>query len=193
MSTTFPDDEPPRIEQHNHGPGPFIGRDNYGTINNAIDETTKKVLRKLSHEAPALADLLEQALQDGIVSPDAAYALEYAARNINQDVAESLAIAGRNINEDVATSLSCAAESLKDSLEKINAAPFGFDMMPAPNDSYDLTDKLSAAASDIKSHISRTSLSLQVQRQVDWRPTFWAFFVGLAIGMIIIGVFWIKS
>lgn len=43
MPVTFPDDEPSRSEQHNYGPGTFIGGDNYGTIN-AIDATTRKVL-----------------------------------------------------------------------------------------------------------------------------------------------------
>src|SRR5690242_2213708 len=100
-STGHSGDGESRIEQHNHGPGAFVGRDNYGTIN-TIDPTTRKILKKLSTEAPALAKLLQKALQDGVVSPDVVHALELAARNINEDVANALFLAGRNINEDIA-------------------------------------------------------------------------------------------
>ncbi len=104
--------EGPR-EQHNHGPGPLIGRDNYGDIRyEMLDPKTKTALAKLSKDAPGLAKLLTQALHDGIISPDAVAALESAVRNINEDVAEALMIAGKNINEDVAESLWFAGKNI---------------------------------------------------------------------------------
>ena len=87
-------------EQHNHGPGPLIGRDNYGDIRyEMFDPKTKTALAKLSKDAPGLAKLLTQALHDGIISPDVVAALESAVRNINEDVAGRM-IAGKNINEE---------------------------------------------------------------------------------------------
>jgi hypothetical protein len=107
---SFSDDRLYRVQQNNHG-GAFVGRDNYGTIS-TIDETTKAMLAKLSHDAPALAELLRKAVQDGVVSPDLVHALEVAARNINTDVAEALWTAGRNINADVAETLLSASSDL---------------------------------------------------------------------------------
>jgi hypothetical protein len=102
-------------EQHNHGSGPFIGRDNFGNIRyELLDPKTKIVLAKLSTDAPALAKLLTTALRDGVISPDVVAALESAVRNINEDVASSLRLAGQNINEDVAWSLRRAGENINE-------------------------------------------------------------------------------
>lgn len=101
------------LEQHNHGAGPFIGRDNYGDIRyEALDSKTKAVLAKLSKDAPALAGLLTKALRDGIISPDTVAALESAVRSINEDVASALIFAAQNINEDVAGSLLHASKNI---------------------------------------------------------------------------------
>jgi hypothetical protein len=56
MTITPPgDDRPGPI--FNTGSGTAIGRDNYGTINAPIDDTTRKLLAKLAGEAPDLARL----------------------------------------------------------------------------------------------------------------------------------------
>ncbi|MBS2545305.1 hypothetical protein KGQ19_00335 [Catenulispora sp. NL8] len=102
ISTSFSEDDPPP-EQNNHGSGTFIGRDNYGPIQ-AVDAKTKELLAKILVEAPALGKLLERALREGVISPDIASAISYAAHSINEDVAASLYVASRRINEDVADS-----------------------------------------------------------------------------------------
>lgn len=100
-------------EQNNYGPGPLIGRDNYGDIRyETLDSKTKAVLAKLSKDAPALAGLLTKALRDGIISPDTVAALESAVRSINEDVASALVFAAQNINEDVADSLWRAGKNI---------------------------------------------------------------------------------
>lgn len=112
--------EGPR-EQHNHGSGPFIGRDNYGEIRyETLDPKTKAVLAKLSKDAPPLAKLLTKALRDGVISPDVVTALESAVRNINEDVAEALLIAGKNINEDVADKIFRAGETLSEATDRLD-------------------------------------------------------------------------
>ena len=104
--------EGPR-EQHNNGPGTFVGRDNYGPIRNELlDPETRATLAKLSKDAPELASILKKALRDGVISPDAVAALESAVRNINMDVAEALMLAGQNINEDVAEWLMDAGRNI---------------------------------------------------------------------------------
>ncbi|KUN94079.1 hypothetical protein [Streptomyces caeruleatus] len=112
MATTRPEGEGAH-EQHNHGSGTFIGRDNYGDVHNEmVDPKTKALLAKMTVQAPSLAKLLDQALRDGVISPDTVNALARAARNINEDVASALREAGRNINEDVARSLMFAGKSI---------------------------------------------------------------------------------
>jgi hypothetical protein len=100
-------------EQHNYGPGTFIGGDNHGLIRNELlDPKTKATLAKLSKDAPDLASILKKALRDGVISRDAVAALEGAVRSINMDVAEALLLAGRNINEDVAEQLMYAGQNI---------------------------------------------------------------------------------
>jgi hypothetical protein len=100
-------------EQNNYGPGAFIGRDNYGDISyEMVDPQTKSMLAKLSEDAPDLAKLLREALNDGVISPDVAEALMFAVRNINEDVAEALLVAGHNINADVASVLESAGQNI---------------------------------------------------------------------------------
>jgi hypothetical protein len=102
-------------EQHNHGPGTFIGGDNYGPISHEmLDPQTKSMLAKLPKDAPELALLLRKALRDGIISPDVAEALMLAVRNINEDVADALLVAGQNINEDVAVDLRIAGQNINE-------------------------------------------------------------------------------
>lgn len=128
-----------------------------------------------------------------MVSPDAAYALEYAARNINQDVAESLAIAGRNINEDVATSLHIAADSIRDSLTRIESISYNLNITAPFNESEELEGKLESSVERIKHHVDQVIRTSQVRTEVAWRPTLYAFFIGLGVGAILIGIFWAKS
>jgi hypothetical protein len=99
---TGPRPEQPSLTlQNNYGSGTLIGRDNYGRIE-IMDAETKAVLSKLSKEAPALGRLLSKALQDGIISPEVAFALGTVTRSINEDVASLLLTASRSINEDIA-------------------------------------------------------------------------------------------
>ncbi|MFJ9950087.1 hypothetical protein [Kitasatospora sp. NPDC091207] len=101
------------MEQHNHGSGVFVGHNNFGPIHHqAVDPETKRLLAKMSRDAPALAGLLGKALRDGVISPEIVATLAGAARNINEDVAYALRMAGENINEDVAHSLRMAGENI---------------------------------------------------------------------------------
>jgi hypothetical protein len=186
-------------EQHNHGSGPFIGRDNYGSIRyEALDAKTRAVIAKLSKDAPALASLLEKALRDGVISPRAVLALESAVRNINEDVANSLMLAGRNINEDVANSLrfagtrinvdvadriSYAAKDLATAAEQV----YGFEgqrnlheITEAANAIKDATANMIAAASEQTEWAATPSSSLRA----DWRTRFRVFLWGAALGFL---------
>jgi hypothetical protein len=135
MVVSRPEQESPR-QQHNHGSGTFVGGHNYGRIE-MVDTQTKAVLAKLSREAPALGELLSKALRDGVISPEAVFAIESAARSINLDVAQSLWMAsqringdvaellmraGERINPDVADQISFATQGLKETADKIENA-----------------------------------------------------------------------
>ncbi|WP_322871096.1 hypothetical protein [Streptomyces goshikiensis] len=102
-------------EQHNHGDGAFVGGDNHGEIHiEAVDAVTKGLLRDISSSSPALARLLEKAMDDGLISAETAGLLAVVARSINEDVAEMLMSAARNINEDVAGLLVHASRSINE-------------------------------------------------------------------------------
>ncbi|GLX02183.1 hypothetical protein [Microtetraspora sp. NBRC 16547] len=190
-----PEGEPSRVEQHNHGAGAFVGRDNYGTIN-AIDKTTQAILEKLSQEAPALARLLRKALRDGVVSPDVVHALEYAARNINEDVANALLFAGKNINEDVARRLLDAGTKISEAREfavRVERALEGFERISGTlgslTQSYgrdSLIDQLNETVDSIRIHADRVEGVVTpppVQIVVNWKPTFYAFVFGFLAGI----------
>ncbi|MGW4896074.1 hypothetical protein ACWEQL_28045 [Kitasatospora sp. NPDC004240] len=111
------DSEPQRYitEQHNHGGGAFVGGDNHGEIRiEAVDAKTKALLRKISKDSPALLQLLEEALGDGIISLETAGLLAIAARSINEDVAVMLTRASYSINEDVAGMLTRAGYNINE-------------------------------------------------------------------------------
>lgn len=115
MTSAVPEPERHIAEQHNHGDGAFVGRDNHGEIRiEAVDAKTKALLRKISKDSPALAELLEEALDDGVISPDTASLLALAARSINEDVAHTLMRASHSINEDVAALLMRASHSINE-------------------------------------------------------------------------------
>lgn|GEM_PF-5167309 len=95
--------------QTNSGSGVFVGRDLHI---GEIDPKTKAVLHKLAKQTPALASVVERALHEGLISPDAVYTLTTAARNINEDVAGMLWRASQCINEDVAGALTRAGENI---------------------------------------------------------------------------------
>ena len=137
----------PSYNQINNGSGTFIAGHNYGTVQ-TLDAKTKRVLDKLSVEAPALARLLHKALRDGLISPDIASSLEMAARNLNWDVAEALYTAGENINIDVAMALSHAGDNINpQTAARIDAAVERLSKLAAQIDqSHDTADKLSKAA-----------------------------------------------
>ncbi|MFJ2861597.1 hypothetical protein [Kitasatospora sp. NPDC087314] len=102
--------------QNNYGNGAFIGGDQHGDINihHEIDPKTKATLAKLGKSAPRLSQMLENALRDGIISPDTASQLSVAARSINEDVADRLTYASHRINEDVAGLLTHASRSINE-------------------------------------------------------------------------------
>ncbi|MFI9630442.1 hypothetical protein [Streptomyces sp. NPDC052042] len=115
MTSSVPEPERHVTEQHNHGDGAFVGGDNHGEIRiEAVDAKTKALLRKVSKDSPALAELLEEALDDGLISPDTASLLALAAGSINEDVAHSLSRAAQSINEDVAALLTRASHSINE-------------------------------------------------------------------------------
>ncbi|MEU3350958.1 hypothetical protein [Streptomyces sp. NPDC037389] len=115
MAGTDPEPQRHIIEQHNHGDGAFVGGDNHGEIHvEAVDAKTKALLRKICKDSPALVRLLEEAMEDGVISPDTAGLLAVAARSINEDVAAMLIHASRSINEDVAGMLTHASYSINE-------------------------------------------------------------------------------
>jgi hypothetical protein len=98
-------------EQHNHGSGTFVGRDNRGIIvhNETLDQKTKTTMERL-------AALLRETLHIGFISPDVAEALKLVVQNINEDVADQLWFAGRNINENVAELLWQAGRNINENV-----------------------------------------------------------------------------
>lgn len=115
MTTDAPTPQEPRTVQNNFG-GAFVGRDHHGNINihNEIDPQTKATLTKLGKSAPALSQMLEKALRDGVISPDTVSQLSLAARSINEDVADQISRASHRINEDVAGLLTHASQSINE-------------------------------------------------------------------------------
>lgn len=208
----------------NTGPGTAIGRDNYGTINAPIDETTKRILAKLATEAPDLARLVRTALDKGIVPPGLIYALERAAWAINEDVALMLQGAASNINEDVALMLQGAASNIngdvvlqlqraadqikegadtttrllgsgtsefRDLVERLEQASTSWAEVQQAYTGYGVVHQLSQIAEDIKRHadvIERVVEPPPAQIIVNWRPTLWAFVIGIIVGMIFLVV-----
>ncbi|MEW1867759.1 hypothetical protein AB0420_06145 [Streptomyces caelestis] len=111
-----------RHVQINYGDGAFVGRDHHGDINihHEIDPQTRVTLTKIGRIAPGLSQMLEQALRDGVISPETASQLSLAARSINEDIAGQISRASRSINEDVAHQLCHAAEQLSSASKKLD-------------------------------------------------------------------------
>jgi hypothetical protein len=193
----------------NTGPGTVIGRDNYGTINSPIDDTTKKILAKLATEAPDLARVVRTALDKGIVPPGLVYALERAAWAINEDVAVMLQGAARNINEDVAIQLGYAANQIKEGadttarllgsgtsdfrslVERLERACASLTEVQQAYVGYGVIHQLSQVAEEIKHRADVIEGAVEpppAQIIVNWRPTFWAFITGIIVGMVILAV-----
>lgn len=151
MVISQPTGDSPIYRQTNSGPGTFIGGNNYGTVE-TMDGRTKAVLNKLASEAPGLAKLLTRALHDGVISTEAVFAMEMAARNLNWDVAEALYTAGRNINPDVAQMLSWAGDNINAQVaEKLSHAANQFEAFS--NDLYQtqaIAQSLVAAVAEIR-------------------------------------------
>lgn len=207
MGATYSDDKHPPYEQHNEGDGIFIGRDNYGPIQH-LDAATKEILKRLSREAPALAEMIRRAMREGIVSLDVVYALEYAARCINEDVAMTLERAGRNINEDSAAAfmgvavrleqltshdyggLHGAANRLESLIERIERASTSSSAAYSPGDSESLLNRIeerfATLRRDIKSNKGVVAAP-PARVIVAWKPTFYAFFFGVLLGLALFG------
>jgi hypothetical protein len=103
--------EVPREQKH-YGYGNNIAGNHIGDNYYGLDPKSRAMLAKMAKYAPTLAGLLEKAVRDGVMSPDAVEALMFAARNINEDVADALRLAGQNINEDVAEQLWNAGQNI---------------------------------------------------------------------------------
>ncbi|HEX3955844.1 MAG TPA: hypothetical protein VHZ03_04340 [Trebonia sp.] len=101
-----------RREQKHYGYGNNIAGNHIGDNYYGLDPKSRAMLEKMAKYAPTLAGLLEKAVRDGVMSPDAVEALMFAARNINEDVADALRLAGQNINEDVAEQLWNAGQNI---------------------------------------------------------------------------------
>ena len=95
------------------GSGAYLAGDNNGIfIQHTIDVPTRKALDTIALTSKPLADLLERALEEGVISSEVAAAMERAARAINMDVAEALIFAARRIDHDVADRLFHAARGI---------------------------------------------------------------------------------
>ncbi|MER7697225.1 hypothetical protein [Streptomyces sp. NPDC096095] len=152
MTSAVPEPERHIAEQHNHGDGAFVGGDNHGDIRiEAVDAKTKALLRKVSKDSPALAELLEEALDDGLISPDTASLLALAASSINEDVAHTLSRAAQSINEDVAALLMRASHSINEDVAgQLSHAADTFDKVPKQLD----LDELSRVVSRFEGTVS---------------------------------------
>ena len=208
MAITPPgDDRPGPI--FNTGPGTAIGRDNYGTINAPIDDTTRKLLAKLATEAPDLARLVRRALDEGIVPPGLVYALERAAWAINEDVALMIHGAASSINEDVAMMLLGAARDIKegaDTTERLMQSGTSTLQEAARQ-----LDGTASALAEVQEAYTGNGVVYQLgkiadeidyragiiegnvapppaQIVVNWRPVGWAFVIGLIVGMAFLAV-----
>lgn len=180
-------------EQHNHGSGTFIGRDNYGDVRyELVDPKTKLVLDRLSKDTPALAGLMTTALRDGVISPDAVAALQSAVRNINEDVAHALWVAGQNINEDVAHSLWQASRGINaDVADKlIRAAEILREASPSLDQAVGQINRLDRLASmvgtisDAADRIEFADAPPSVSTTSTWTVRVKTFLWGLIIGAI---------
>ena len=192
--------EGPR-EQHNHGPGPFIGRDNYGDIRyEMLDLKTKAAMERLSKDAPGLANLLTKALRDGIISPDTVAALESAVRNINEDVASALLLAGKNINEDVASSLEYAGRNINENVankifqaaETLREATSGLDYSIDKVNGGSGLARLAGVAgviTEAAGRIERVVTPPPPQIIVNRMAVFKAFLLGAAVGALALFIF----
>lgn len=61
MTSAVPEPERHITEQHNHGDGAFVGRDNHGEIRiEAVDAKTKALLRKISKDSPPWPSCLKR-------------------------------------------------------------------------------------------------------------------------------------
>lgn len=148
--------EPERhiTEQHNHGDGAFVGGDNHGEIRiEAVDAKTKAMLRKICKDSPDLVKLLEEALDDGVISPDTARLLALAARSINEDVAHTLSRAAQSINEDVAALLMRASHSINEDVAgQVSHAADTFDKASKQLDLNELNRVVSRFEGTVSSH-----------------------------------------
>ncbi|MEU7840630.1 hypothetical protein AB0B39_06630 [Micromonospora sp. NPDC049114] len=203
MSATSADNWPGPGVQRNEKNGVFIGRDNYGPIHN-IDDATREVLKKLADEAPALHEILRRAIKEGLVSPDVVYALEFAARSINEDVAVMLNRASHNINEDNATTFMAAANKLEqlashdygDGLngvaQRVESLVQRFETVSSSLDNRDLENlpgNLDNVLTNFRYEADRIEGVVTpppAQIVVNWRVTWRAYLVGIATGLALV-------
>lgn len=165
-------DDPAPPEQHtvqnNYG-GAFVGRDQYGDINvhHEIDSQTKATLAKLGKSAPALSQMLEDALRDGVISPDTVSQLSLAARSINEDVAAQISRASRRVNEDVAGLLTHASRSINEDVAgQLTHAADGLSKASAKLD-FDALDLLVRRLEGVLGHHGDSDLNRIVSRLED--------------------------
>lgn len=222
MMSDFADDGNSSKSIVNTGPGVAIGRDNYGTINAPIDDTTKRILAKLATEAPDLARVVRTALDKGVVPPGLVYALERAAWAINEDVALMIQGAAQSINEDVASMLQRTASNLNEDVDRLERVADQIDKqaeaatqlnsgtsefrslierieqesnslaeVQQAYTGYGVVHQLDQIATRIEHHsgiIERVIEPPPAQIVVNWRPTLWAFFIGVIVGITFLAV-----
>ena len=98
--------------QNHSGQGPNIGRDLNGNViyKQQLDAESKAALRQVSEDTPALRRLLEEALRDGLISPELVQALQEA---LNEDVLHVLTVVAQHLTEDVAMEFHVAGQTIK--------------------------------------------------------------------------------
>lgn len=147
------------------------------------------MLKKLAEVSPVLAELLEKALQDGVVSPEVVRALELAAQHINEDVANSLRLAGMNINESVANSLRNTGENISGALDRFESVSNTLNDITRPHGQGGIIDQLDKTADNIRRYaewIDGVVTPPPPRIVVAWKWTFYAFVAGLVVGVIIL-------
>jgi hypothetical protein len=100
----------------NHfGDGTQIAGNFIGDIIYELDPKSRATLAKLSEDAPALARLLEEAIRDGLISPDIVDGLRSA---LDEDVLHVLRMVGRHLSEENLVALQTAGAEINKAVTK---------------------------------------------------------------------------
>ncbi|TYB98098.1 hypothetical protein FXF53_18405 [Micromonospora sp. WP24] len=122
-----------------------------------MNPETAAALKSVAGDAPQVVAMLARALDQGLISPEAARDLAGVARNINEDVAQWIHEGGRGINEDT-------AHWIHEGGRGINEDTAGWLLEAGRNINETVARKFSDTADDINAAAERLE---RVVRQLD--------------------------